>query len=79
MKQENKEMLIRAIIVLTIFSSVMYYAVRYGGHGQFKQLKNIITIMGTAQKKSKPSRSRRSGLKTQANINKNIAVLRKLK
>lgn len=35
--------------------------------------------MGTAQKKPKPSRSRRSGLKTQANINKNIAVLRKLK
>ena len=35
--------------------------------------------MGSAKKKPKPSRSRKSGLKTQANINKNIAVLRKLK
>jgi hypothetical protein len=33
MSKENKDMLIRAIIVLTLFSSVMYYAVRYGSNG----------------------------------------------
>ena len=33
MQKEHKEMLIRAVIVLTIFSSVMYYAVRYGSNG----------------------------------------------
>jgi hypothetical protein len=33
MQKEHKEMLIRAIIVLTTFSSVMYYIIRYGSNG----------------------------------------------
>lgn len=34
--------------------------------------------MGTAAKKPKPRRSRKSGLKTKARIDKNIEVLKKI-
>jgi hypothetical protein len=35
--------------------------------------------MGTAAKKKRPMRSRKSGLKTIAQINKNLVILSKLK
>jgi hypothetical protein len=35
--------------------------------------------MGTKAKKKRPMRSRRSGLKTIAQVNKNLAILSKLK
>jgi hypothetical protein len=35
--------------------------------------------MASATKKPKPTRSRRSGIKTQTQINKNLAILSKLK
>jgi hypothetical protein len=35
--------------------------------------------MGTKAKKKRPMRSRRSGLKTKAQVNKNLAILSKLK
>ena len=35
--------------------------------------------MANASKKPKPQRSRRAGIKTQTQINKNLAILNKLK
>jgi hypothetical protein len=35
--------------------------------------------MGTKAKKKRPMRSKRSGLKTVAQVNKNLAILSKLK